>query len=529
MDSSASAHHRMAIVGAGFAGLGMAIKLKQDGVEDFVVLERAEDLGGTWRDNTYPGCGCDVPSHLYSFSFAPNPGWTRTFSRQPEIWEYMRGVSRRYGVDPHIRYNHEVTSARWDAEHELWRIETSAGALSADVLLAAPGPLSEPKLPPIPGIDSFKGEMFHSARWNHAHSLRGERVGVIGTGASAIQFVPEIQPLVGELHLFQRTPPWIVPSRDRAVSRAERSIFRALPPAQLAMRAMIYWAQELLVLGFMHPRPGSPVERMARRHLETQVADPQLRGKLTPNYRAGCKRLLISDDYYPSLQQPNVELITDSIREVTPTGVLTADGTMHELDTIIFGTGFHVTDMPVGRWVRGSDGRSLADAWKGSPQAYLGASVTGFPNLFLLVGPNTGLGHTSLVFMIESQLNHVMGCLRFMRRHGLHTFEVREAVQRRFNERIQQRLQGTVWNSGGCTSWYIDENGKNTTIWPGFTWPFRRLTRHFRPADYRLLPQHHPIDPLRASPVRPAAAPIAAPSAGSEFSYDRHPHAAEHA
>jgi cation diffusion facilitator CzcD-associated flavoprotein CzcO len=331
--------------------------------------------------------------------------------------------------------------------------------------------------------------MFHSARWNHAHRLEGERVGVIGTGASAIQFVPEIQPRVGSLRLFQRTPPWIVPSRDRAVSRAEQAVYRAFPPAQLAMRAGIYWARELFVIGFMHPRAESPGERMARRHLDSQVLDPELRAKLTPNYRMGCKRVLISDDYYPALQQPNVELVTEGIREITAEGILTADGRLHELDTIILGTGFHVTDMPVGNWVRGADGRTLADVWLGSPQAYLGASVAGFPNLFLLVGPNTGLGHNSIVFMIESQLNHVSGCLRFMRRHGLHTFEVRQRVQERFNARIQRRLQGTVWNSGGCASWYIDENGKNTTIWPGFTWRFRERTRRFRPDDYQLLPR----------------------------------------
>lgn len=489
-------HHRIAIVGSGFAGLGMAIALKQDGEQDFVILERAEDLGGTWRDNTYPGCGCDVPSHLYSFSFAPNPNWSRTFSKQPEIWDYMKGVSRRYGIDPHIRYRHEVTAAAWDAERELWRIETGAGPLTADILIAGAGGLSEPKLPDLPGVERFEGRMFHSARWDHEHSLAGERVGVIGTGASAIQFVPEIQPEVGELHVFQRTPPWIVSSRDRPVSRWERAIYKALPPAQLAMRAAIYWARELFVIGFMHPREGSPGERMARRHLEEQVPDQALRAKLTPSYRMGCKRVLISDDYYPALQQPNVELVTDAIVEITPSGVLTADGAEHELDTIVLGTGFHVTDMPVGEWVHGAHGQTLAEVWRGSPQAYLGTSVAGFPNLFLLVGPNTGLGHNSIVFMIESQINHLRGCLRFMLRHGLHTVEARNDVQERFNEQIQRRLQGSVWNSGGCASWYIDQNGKNTTIWPGFTWPFRRRTRHFDPADYVLLPRRRPASAL---------------------------------
>jgi cation diffusion facilitator CzcD-associated flavoprotein CzcO len=491
-------HHRIAIVGSGFSGLGMAIALKRDGEHDFVVLERASELGGTWRDNTYPGCGCDVPSHLYSFSFAPNPRWSRTFSGQAEIWEYLREVSRRFAIDPHIRYRHEVTSARWDAERERWELHTSGGVLTADVLIAGPGPLSDPKLPDIPGIESFRGAMFHSAKWDHSHHLEGERVGVIGTGASSIQFVPQIQPRVERLSVFQRTAPWILATRDREVSRAEHVLYRALPPAQLAMRAAVYSARELFVIGFMRPRADSPRERMARRHLEAQVADPGLREQLTPNYRMGCKRVLISNDYYPALQQPNVELVTDPIREVTPGGVITGDGTLHQLDTLILGTGFHVTDMPVAKWVQGVDGRTLADAWRGSPQAYLGTSVAGFPNLFLLAGPNTGLGHNSIVFMIESQLNHIVGCLRFMRRHGLHSFDVHEEVQRSFNERIQRRLQGTVWNTGGCASWYIDANGKNTTIWPGFTWPFRRRTRHFRPADYRLLPRRTPVTATRA-------------------------------
>jgi cation diffusion facilitator CzcD-associated flavoprotein CzcO len=503
-------HHHIAIVGSGFSGLGMAIACKRDGEHDFVVLERDSELGGTWRDNTYPGCGCDVPSHLYSFSFAPNPCWSRTFSGQAEIWEYLRKVSRRFGIDPHIRYRHEVTDARWDSERERWELRTSGGALTADVLIAGPGPLSDPKLPDIPGIESFQGTVFHSARWDHTHQLDGERVGVIGTGASAIQLVPQIQPRVGQLAVFQRTPPWVVPTRDRAVSRAEQVIYRALPPAQLAMRAAIYWARELFVIGFMHPSSEWPGERMARRHLEEQVTDPQLRAQLTPNYRMGCKRVLLSNDYYPALQQPNVALVTDPVREIAPAGIVTADGTLHELDTLILGTGFHVTDMPVAEWVRGSDGSTLADLWRGSPQAYLGTSVAGFPNLFLLVGPNTGLGHNSIVFMIESQLNHVIGCLRFMRRHGLHTFEVREEVQRRFNERVQHRLQGTVWNTGGCASWYLDANGKNTTIWPGFTWPFRRRTRRFRAADYRLLPRRTPAhSPHRASDG-PATSPLPA-------------------
>jgi len=499
-------HTRIAIVGSGFSGLGMAVRLKQEGMHDFVVLERAEELGGTWRDNTYPGCACDVPSNLYSFSFAPNPGWSHTFSPQPEIWEYMRRVSREHGVDEHIRYAHEVTAAHWDAEAELWRIQTSAGEMTAEVLVAGAGPLSDPKLPDIDGIDSFEGTIFHSAHWDHEHSLEGERVAVIGTGASSIQLIPQIQPRVGALHVFQRTPPWIVPHRNRATSRWERLLFRVCPPAQRLVRGAVYCARELFVLPLMHPRDGSLTERLSRKHLREQVPDPALRARLAPHYRIGCKRILISDEYYPTLQQPNVEVVTDSISAISPRGIVTADGTERELDTIILGTGFHVTDMPVAKWIHGGDGRSLAEAWDGSAQAYLGATVAGFPNLFLLVGPNTGLGHNSIIFMIESQLHYLMECLRYMDRWNLGIIEVREPVQRAYNEKIQRRLQGTVWNSGGCVSWYLDEHSRNTTIWPGSTWPYRWRLRRFQPEDYELRPRT--AAGTRAVAPAPAPAPV---------------------
>jgi cation diffusion facilitator CzcD-associated flavoprotein CzcO len=479
-------HVRVCIVGTGFSGIGMAIQLKRDGIDDFVLIERADDLGGTWRDNTYPGCACDVPSHLYSFSFEPNPGWSRTFSPQPEIWDYLRRCADKYGVTPYIRYGHELTEAAWDEDEQLWRVETSNGTLTADVLVSGVGGLSEPKLPDIPGIESFEGAAFHSAQWDHDVDITGKRVAVIGTGASSIQIVPRIQPKVGKLSVFQRTPPWIVPQRDRRLSRLENALYKLFPPAQLAMRAAIYWARELFVLGFMRPRPGGPNERLSQRHMQKQVPPGELRDKLTPNYRMGCKRVLISDAYYPALQQPNVELVTGSIAEITPKGVRTSDGVEHELDVIVFGTGFHVTDMPIAERVRGRDGLLLDDVWQGSPQAYLGITVAGFPNLFMLLGPNTGLGHNSVVFMAEAQVSYVMESLRFMGRSGAHAIEVRPEVQTKFNAGIQQRLQGTVWNSGGCKSWYLDGKGRNTVIWPGFTWPYRQRTSRFASADYTL-------------------------------------------
>ena len=482
-----SSHHRIAIIGTGFAGLGMAIRLKEEGIHDFVVLERAEDVGGTWRANTYPGCACDVPSHLYSFSFALNPDWSRTYSPQPEIWDYLRDCSRRFGVEPHIRYRHDVANAAWDEDEQVWRLDTSQGPLTAQVLIAGMGPLAEPALPDVPGLDSFEGAAFHSAEWDHEHDLTGERVAVVGTGASAIQLVPQIQPKVASLKVFQRTPPWVMPHSDRPITNVERRLYRLFPPAQRLVRSLVYWGRELLVPGFVKDQRLMKVpEFLARRHLQKQVADPDLRAKVTPEYTIGCKRILPSNKWYPALMQPNVELVTGGIREVKPRSIVAADGSEHEVDTIVFGTGFHVTDMPIGQKVQGRGGMLLDDAWEGSPQAYLGVTIAGFPNLFTLIGPNTGLGHNSMVFMIESQLSYVLGALRHMERNGLAAIDVRREVQDAYNAEIQARMPGTVWMSG-CASWYIDENGRNTTIWPDFTWKFRRRTAAFDPAQYEVI------------------------------------------
>ena len=476
-------HHRTVIVGTGFSGIGMAIRLLREGDRDFVLLERAGEVGGTWRDNTYPGCRCDVPSHLYSFSFAPNPNWSSTFSPQPEILAYLRDVAARFGVLPHVRFETELQLAEWDESQGRWLIETSQGALSADVLITAQGPLSEPLVPELPGLDSFGGTIFHSARWDHDHDLAGERVAVIGTGASAIQFVPKIQPEVGQMHVFQRTPPWIMPHPNRRLSEFERKLYNRLPAAQLAMRAGIYWARETFVLQFRNERMRRMATRLALRQLSEQVPDPELRAKLTPHYELGCKRILPTDEWYPALMQPNVELVTDGIREIRPHSIVAADGTEREVDTIIFGTGFHVTDLPISEQVRGRDGRTLAETWGGSPNAYKGAAAAGFPNLFFLVGPNTGLGHNSIVFMIESQINYVAGALNALR-GGAGYLEVRPEAQAAYNDHIDRMTEGTVWVSGGCSSYYIDARGRNSTIWPTFTWPFRQRTREFDAVAY---------------------------------------------
>ena len=476
----------VAIVGSGFSGLGMAIRLKQAGHSDFVVLERADEVGGTWQANTYPGSACDVPSHLYSFSFAPNPDWTQTYSSQPEIWAYLRRCADRFGVRPHVRLGCAVESATWLEAERRWELETSGGPLRARVLVAGMGPLTEPRIPDIPGLESFEGEVWHSARWNHDVDLRGRRVASIGTGASAIQYVPEIQKDVARLFVFQRTPPWVLPHTSRPIRRWERRLYRSVPAAQRVMRAGIYAGRELLVLGFVkEPRLMKVVERLARKHMDQQIDDPALLAKVTPGYTIGCKRILPSNRWYRALGKPNVELVTEGVSEVRARSIVATDGTEREVDAIVFGTGFQVTDIPAAQRVRGRGGKLLDDLWHGSPRAHLGSSIAGFPNLFFLLGPNTGLGHSSMVYMIESQIAHVLDALRLMRERGAETIEVRPEAQERYNAALERKLERTVWSTG-CASWYLDRTGRNATIWPDWTWRFRRRAARLDPAEYRL-------------------------------------------
>jgi len=483
------AHVRIAIAGAGFAGLGLAIRLRAAGIEDFVVLERAGDVGGTWRANTYPGCQCDVPSHLYSLSFAPNPSWRRTYSRGPEIWDYLRRLADRHGLGPHLRLGHELTAAAWDDDAQRWRIETSRGGLTAQVLVDATGGLSHPATPRIRGLRRFAGTVFHSAAWNHDHDLTGERVAVIGTGASAIQFVPQIQPRVGRLHVFQRTAPWVMPHSDRPIRDWERSLYRALPLAQRAVRAAVYWLREATLATGMtrNPKLLRPLERVGRAHLRRAIADPQLRRTLAPDFRLGCKRILVSNRWYPALARDNVEVVTEPISEVRAHAIVTADGEQRDVDTIILATGFRVTDPPTAGLVRGRDGRTLAELAlaTGAIEAYLGTTFAGFPNLFKMTGPNTGLGHSSMVFMIESQLEYVLDALRVMDERGLASVEVRSEAQAAYNARLRQRMPATVWASG-CSSWYLTPDGHNPVLWPDFTFRYRHRLRRFDTRAYEL-------------------------------------------
>jgi cation diffusion facilitator CzcD-associated flavoprotein CzcO len=475
------------IVGAGFGGLGAAIKLQEAGESDFLCVDRGTEVGGTWRDNTYPGAACDVPSQLYSFSFALNPDWSHSFSRQPQIQDYLRQVAEQSNVLDRFRFGVRFESAAWDCDAEIWRIETSAGPTTATMLVAAAGALSDPKMPSIEGIDQFGGEIFHSAQWKHDYDLTGKRVAVIGTGASAIQIVPEIAKQVAHLDVYQRTAPWVMPRRDRAYKRWHKQLMRRLPPVQRAVRNLVYFGREATVPMFIAlPAIGKLASRAALRNIDRSISDPILRAKLTPHFALGCKRVLISNDWYPALARDNVKLITDRIGRISETGIVTADGTERPIDALIVATGFMPTELPIAQQVKGKDGQTLSDAWaEHGIQSYKGATVSGFPNLFFLVGPNTGLGHSSMVYMIESQVAYLVDAWRTMQRFGLASVEVLAEQQRAWNADLQRRMRRTVWSTGGCQSWYLDAHGRNVTLWPRTTYKFRQLTKSFDLAAYR--------------------------------------------
>jgi cation diffusion facilitator CzcD-associated flavoprotein CzcO len=479
------------IIGAGFGGLGTAIALARAGEHDVVLLEKGRDVGGVWRENTYPGAACDVPSHLYSFSFEPNPHWSRTYSPQAEILDYLRRCADKYAVRDKIRFGCEVTAASFDEATALWRVEwidlTSRTHVGhARALVSAVGLLSRPALPALAGLASFAGTVFHSAQWRHDVALKGKRVAVIGTGASAIQFVPELARDAARLSVFQRTPSWILPRPDRAYTDRERSRFARRPWLMAAHRALIYAAHDVRALGFTRLRwlldlvGGLP----ARKLLKQQVPDAALRERLTPHYPIGCKRVLISNDWLPTFSRTNVELVTEAIEAVTPAGVRVAGGREIEVDAIVLGTGFAAAEFLAPMDIRGRGGRSLDEAWSQGAQAWLGISVPGFPNFFMIYGPNTNLGHSSIVFMLECQVAHVMRCLRKLREEGGATIEVGAPEFERYNARVQRRSAQTVF--AGCTSWYLDANGRHTVNWPGFTTTYRWLTRHAGLGAYRV-------------------------------------------
>ena len=475
------------IVGSGFAGLGLAVKLDAAGRRDWVILEKGATLGGTWRDNEYPGCACDVESHLYSFSFRQNPDWTRTFARQPEIRAYLEGVADHYGLRDRIRYGAHVTGAEWDGKG--WDVRLADGTtIRARFVVFGTGALHDPSIPEIEGLDRFIGTAFHSAQWDHAHDLHGKRVAVIGTGASAIQFVPAIAPDVESLTLFQRTAPWVLPKGDKPISDDARRRYRRFPALQRLARTAIYWRHEALVAGFLNPKLMKVIGRVASTYLDRSFAkNPELKAKLTPDFTIGCKRILLSNDYYPALRRDNVHVETTGIARVTETGVVTTDGVEHPCDTIVFGTGFKIADSLSRMTITGRDGAKLGDAWRGGMEALLGTTVAGFPNLFLLTGPNTGLGHSSMVLMIESQIPYVLDAMNTVDRHRATAIDTVRERQDDFNTEVQAKLEKAVWSQGGCGSWYLDEHGRNRTLWPGATFTYRRRTRRIDPADHVLL------------------------------------------
>jgi len=477
----------LAIVGAGFGGLCLAVKLLEAGIDDFVILEKDYEVGGTWRDNTYPGAECDVQSHLYSYSFAGKPDWSQRYAGWQEIQQYILDVTQRYGLRRYVRFGQEVSGAHFDERRGSWVVGLRSGAaISARHFVLATGPLHVPQFPSIPGLERFRGKVFHSARWDHGYDLRGKRVASIGTGGSAIQYCPEIAPAVAQLHVYQRTAAWVIPRDTRRYSEGAKRRFARFPWWRKLHRARLYWTNESRVWPVFHAGLSRLFESHARRFLRREVHDPALARRLEPDYRIGCKRVLVSNAWYPMFNRPNVALVTDAIREVTEHGIVTADGVERPVDCIILGTGFvtdprmYMRDFPV----TGLPGHTLAADWRAGAEAYYGVTVSGYPNMFQLLGPNSGLGHNSVIFMIECQVHYLLECLRELRTRSAAWLEVDAGAQARFNERVQQALAGTVWSSG-CRSWYQQADGRNFTIWPFSTWRYWYETRRVRLDDYR--------------------------------------------
>ncbi|MFW0789243.1 flavin-containing monooxygenase [Gordonia sp. CPCC 205333] len=497
-------HTGVLIIGSGFSGLGMGIELTKQGRSDFIILEKGDEVGGTWRDNTYPGAACDVPTHLYSYSFEPRSNWQRLWSYQPEIFDYLREVAEKYDIYKYLSFGKVAERGRWDDDEMRWHIWTADGQeYVTQFIVSAIGALHIPSIPNLPGIDEFAGRAFHSAQWDHSADLNGKKVAVIGTGASAIQFVPQIVDDVTELQLYQRTPAWVLPRENLEIPRIVRKALERVPGLRRGFRSGLYWGAEAGAYA-LNNRPAllKVVEIVGKRHIRKQIDDPETRRKLTPNYRPGCKRLLGSNTYYSALNQDKSAVITEGIERVTKTGIVTADGVEREADVIIYGTGFHVTDSFESLDITGRHGADLVTRFRNEgPQALHGISVDGMPNAFFLLGPNTGLGHTSIIFMIESQIRYVSEAIRMVGRRGVDAIVPRSEIQTAYNEQLQQKLSKSVWNTGGCQSWYLDAHGNNRTLWPGYTWKYWLETRHVATEEYEFLNKisaTKPVDQLAA-------------------------------
>ncbi|HHG86699.1 MAG TPA: NAD(P)/FAD-dependent oxidoreductase [Bacteroidetes bacterium] len=487
MNNSQNRHIEVAIMGSGFSGLCMAIRLKEAQISSFVIFESAAELGGTWRDNSYPGCGCDVPSHLYSFSFFPKNDWSRVFSGHAEIFAYMQACAAHYELEPYFRFGTGIAEATFLEAEGLWELRTHTGEVwTAHFLVGATGGLSDPFIPELSGRESFVGPQFHSQGWDHSLDLKGKQVAVIGTGASAIQFVPLIAEKVSALHLFQRTPPWVLKKPDHPFSKSALQRFRKWPGWRLLYRRWLYWKAEFSALGFIYwPSLMRAVQPAVKRLIKKSVQDHETARALLPNYRLGCKRVLMSNTYYPTFNKDHVHLITNGIAQIEAEGIRTQNGKLHKADILIFATGFKATEYLSQVTIRGRKGKTLSKTWEeNGGEAYLGTTVAGFPNLFMYTGPNTGLGHTSMVYMIESQAKYILDAIQKLRGPDRKWAEVKPNIQAQFNVKLQKRLARTVWQSGGCQSWYQMKTGKNTTLWPYFTFIYRWKTRQFDHKNY---------------------------------------------
>lgn len=478
-------HLTYLIVGTGFGGMCMAIKLQRRGETNFLMLERAQEAGGTWRDNSYPGAACDVPSHLYSFSFEQNPDWRTKYPEQPELYKYVQHVVHKYDLRRYMKFDHTVSEMRWLDDQQHWQVTTNHGVYTADYLITATGGLAHPKLPDITGVERFKGKVFHSSQWDHDYDLQGKEVAVIGTGASAIQFVPEVAKEVKKLTLFQRSANWILPRPDRKITRVEKWLFRYVPPVRWMYRQWIYWTHEVRVLGIVvNPKLIVAYKWLANWHRKRQVKDKALREKLTPDFQLGCRRILVTNDWYPAIVRDNVDLITTGIQEITEDAVIDSDGTQHKVDALILGTGFYSAENPIAEYTYGRNGVCLGDTWdKTGEEAYLGESVKNMPNFSMINGPNAALGHSSVILMIEGQARHIDKGLRWWKDNGKPVIEVKPEVVDKFNTKLQKGLSKSVWSSG-CKSWYHNKHGKITTLWAGFTFTFILKAWRWKKGEY---------------------------------------------
>lgn len=481
--------YEVVIIGTGFAGIGMAIKLQQAGMDSFKLIERSHEVGGTWRDNTYPGCECDVQSHLYSFSFEPKTDWSKKYSTWNEIRDYIINVTDKHNIRKKIQFNTALTGASFDKDSGTWLVKLSDNSqIRSRFVITATGPLSNPAIPEIQGRETFKGPIFHSAQWDHDVDLKDKKIAVIGTGASAIQFVPRIAEQASQLELFQRSAPWVLPKPDRKILRIEKVLYKYLPGWRLAHRASLYWANEFALRGFLKEKSfiRSFAEWAATKHIHYHIKEQALRSQLTPDFRFGCKRALLSNEYYPALARDNVAVIDSGIERITETGIVDKKGQSHDVDIIVWGTGFKVDEPLMGINIRGIEGQDLNTVWKNNGfESYYGTTVAGFPNAFILAGPNTGIGHTSLVVMIEAQYNYVIDAIQKINQQKIKYIDVKEPVQAQFCQTMQDKMVGTAWTSG-CNSWYLSDTGKNFTIWPDFTYHYIRDTKRINLADYRV-------------------------------------------